>query len=71
MEWIVVNASSRDETFAVAQTIAGMDRRVRAFRFSRNFGSHTATICGLDHVCSDCAVAMAEDLQDPPETIPE
>jgi hypothetical protein len=71
MEWIVVDASSRDETFAVAQTIAGMDRRVRAFRFSRNFGSPTATICGLDHACGDCAVAMAADLQDPPETIPE
>ena len=70
-EWIVVDDSSRDDTFAVAETIAGMDCRVRVFRFSRNFGSHTATICGLDHACGDCAVAMASDLQDPPETIPQ
>jgi polyisoprenyl-phosphate glycosyltransferase len=27
-------------------------------------------ICGLDHARGDCAVAMASDLQDPPETIP-
>jgi dolichol-phosphate mannosyltransferase len=70
-EWIIIDDCSGDDTFVVAAEIASKDARVRALRFSRNFGSHTATICGLEHARGDCAVAMASDLQDPPETIPE
>jgi dolichol-phosphate mannosyltransferase len=68
-EWIIIDDSSSDDTFAAGEAITATDRRVRVFRFSRNFGSHAATICGLDHARGDCAVAMAADLQDPPETI--
>jgi glycosyltransferase involved in cell wall biosynthesis len=70
-EWIIIDDCSSDNTFAVAAEMANRDLRVRALRFSRNFGSHTATICGLEHARGDCAIAMASDLQDPPETIPE
>jgi dolichol-phosphate mannosyltransferase len=69
-EWIIIDDSSSDDTFAAAEAIAVLDDRARVFRFSRNFGSHAATICGLDHARGDCAVVMASDLQDPPETIP-
>jgi polyisoprenyl-phosphate glycosyltransferase len=68
-EWIIVDDSSSDDTFTAAETIAVLDHRARVFRFSRNFGSHAATICGLDHARGDCAVVMASDLQDPPEVI--
>lgn len=69
-EWLIIDDSSRDDTFAVAEGLTEADPRVLAIRFSRNFGSHAATICGLEHARGDCAVAMASDLQDPPETIP-
>jgi dolichol-phosphate mannosyltransferase len=69
-EWLIVDDSSRDDTFAVAARLAESDRRIRVFRFSRNFGSHMAVMCGLDHALGACAVAMASDQQDPPETIP-
>jgi polyisoprenyl-phosphate glycosyltransferase len=69
-EWIIIDDCSRDDTFAVAEELAEADPRVRALRFSRNFGSHTATICGLEHARGSCAIAMASDMQDPPETIP-
>jgi dolichol-phosphate mannosyltransferase len=69
-EWIIVDDCSRDGTFEVAERLARADDRVRALRFSRNFGSHTATICGLEHARGGCAIAMAADLQDPPQTIP-
>jgi dolichol-phosphate mannosyltransferase len=68
-EWIITDDSSSDDTFSAGEAIAVLDRRVRVFRLSRNFGSHAATICGLDHARGDCAIAMAADLQDPPETI--
>jgi polyisoprenyl-phosphate glycosyltransferase len=69
-EWLIVDDASRDNTYAVAAGIAADDPHVRVFRFSRNFGSHTALICGLDHARGDCAIGMAADLQDPPEAIP-
>jgi polyisoprenyl-phosphate glycosyltransferase len=70
-EWIIIDDCSSDDTFAVAEELAEMDRRVCALRFPRNFGSHIATICGLEHARGSCPIAMASDLQDPPEAIPE
>lgn len=69
-EWIVVDDHSGDDTFAVAAGIAQRDGRVRAIRLARNSGSHTATSCGLHQARGDCAVVLAADLQDPPETLP-
>src|SRR5262245_30882652 len=70
-EWIVVDDHSSDDTFSVISTIAGRDPHVQAIRLSRNYGSHTALSCGLNHAKGDCAVVLAADLQDPPETIPK
>src|SRR6266850_4125684 len=69
-EWIVVDDHSNDHTFRVVADIAMRDVHLRAIRFARNFGSHKAISCGLDHAQGDCAVVLAADLQDPPETIP-
>lgn len=69
-EWIVVDDHSDDGTFAVIAGLAAADPRIRGLRFSRHFGSHAATVCGLHHARGACAVLMASDLQDPPELIP-
>jgi len=69
-EWIVVDDHSTDDTFRTISDVALHDSHVRAIRFARNFGSHKAILCGLDHAQGDCAVVLAADLQDPPETIP-
>jgi len=69
-EWIVVDDHSGDDTFGVIARIAQADDRVRGIRLARNSGSHTAITCGLQHAAGDCAVILAADLQDPPETLP-
>jgi dolichol-phosphate mannosyltransferase len=69
-EWIIVDDHSADRTFAVVADLAGSDPRVRGLRFARNSGSHLALSCGLDRARGRCAIVMAADLQDPPETIP-
>jgi dolichol-phosphate mannosyltransferase len=69
-EWIVIDDHSSDRTFGVIQELTRTNPNIRAFRFSRNFGAHTALKCGLDHAIGDAVVIMAADLQDPPETIP-
>ncbi len=66
----MVDDHSGDNTFDVMTRIAQRDGRVRAIRLARNSGSHTAITCGLHHAAGDCAVVLAADLQDPPETLP-
>jgi dolichol-phosphate mannosyltransferase len=70
-EWIVVDDHSRDDTFATVAEIAQRDHRVHALRLARNSGAHTAMTCGLHHARGACAVVLAADLQDPPETLPQ
>lgn len=70
-EWVAVDDHSADESFAVLRELAARDPRIRAIRLARNCGSHTAIACGIEHAAGDCAVVLAADLQDPPETIPE
>lgn len=70
-DWVVVDDHSSDATFAVISEIAQRDPRVRGLRFARNFGAHTALAAGLHHARGDCVAALAGDLQDPPEAIPE
>ena len=68
-EWIVVDDHSRDSTFEVIRGIAAADSRVRGLRLARNSGSHLALACGLNACSGKCAVMLAADLQDPPETV--
>lgn len=70
-EWIVIDDHSPDGTFTVLNDLAKADSRVRALRFSRNFGSHKAILCGLGECRGDVAVVLCSDLQDPPEIIPQ
>lgn len=70
-EWIVIDDHSRDATPQVLRALVLKDARLRAYRFSRNFGSHMALRAGFDHARGDCVVALAGDLQDPPEVIPD
>lgn len=69
-DWLIVDDHSPDGTFAVARGLARRDARVRAVRFSRNFGSHAGVSCGLRHVEGDVVAVLASDLQDPPEALP-
>ena len=68
-EIIFVDDGSADGTFTVFSELARLDRRVRALRFSRNFGSHAALTAGLREARGDAAVMISIDLQDPPDLI--
>jgi glycosyltransferase involved in cell wall biosynthesis len=68
-EMLFVDDGSRDRSFAVLAELHQRDPRIRALRFSRNFGSHVAIAAGLDHCAGDAAVIMAADLQDPPAVV--
>jgi glycosyltransferase involved in cell wall biosynthesis len=68
-EFIFVDDGSNDGSFAVLGKLHSDDARVKALRFSRNFGSHVAIAAGLQVAAGDIAIIMAADLQDPPQVI--
>ena len=70
-EIVLVDDQSSDGSDAVAKQWASEDRRVKYIRLSRNSGSHAAFSAGLSYATGDCAVLLAADLQDPPETVRE
>jgi len=70
-EFVFVDDGSKDESLDVLRELSGEDPRVRVVRLSRNFGSNNAILAGLAASTGDASVAIAADLQDPPELIPE
>ena len=69
-EWLIVDDHSSDGTWSAIQELGSKNGYIRGIRLSRNSGAHKATLCGLAHARGDCAIVLAADLQDPPETIP-
>jgi undecaprenyl-phosphate 4-deoxy-4-formamido-L-arabinose transferase len=69
-ELIFVDDGSTDGTFAALERLHGVDPRVRAVRFKRNFGQHPAMHAGLSRARGDVVVTMDGDLQNQPEDIP-
>ncbi len=70
-EIVMIDDGSGDNSWAEMEKIAAADENVRIFHLSRNFGSHAAILCGLEHCTGDCAVVKAADLQEPTELILE
>lgn len=68
-EVLYIDDGSRDGSFAKLKALHEADPRVRAIRFSRNFGHHMAITAGMDAARGECVVLMDSDLQDQPEEI--
>ena len=69
-EIVLLDDHSSDGSVEFARQWASEDPRVKYIRLSRNSGSHAAFSAGLEYCTGDCAVLLAADLQDPPETVP-
>lgn len=68
-EFLFVDDGSRDDSFRVLEELARKDRRVRALKLTRNFGSTAAASAGVQAAKGDVLIALSADLQDPPELI--
>ena len=66
---LYVDDGSRDDTWAVMESLRAGDARVATLKLSRNFGKELALTAGLDHADADAVVVIDADLQDPPELI--
>lgn len=70
-EIVMVNDGSKDKSYEVMKELASLDNHIKIISLSRNFGSHSAILCGISHCTGDCAVVKAADLQEPTELILE
>jgi undecaprenyl-phosphate 4-deoxy-4-formamido-L-arabinose transferase len=70
-ELLFVDDGSTDGTFDALQRLHDADPRVRAIRFTRNFGQHPAMHAGFSRARGDILVTMDGDLQNQPEDIPK
>ena len=69
-EVLYIDDGSRDDTYAVMDSLRASDARVATLKLSRNFGKELALTAGLDAASGDAVVVIDADLQDPPELIP-
>ena len=71
-EVIFVDDGSRDNTFAVLNTIYQADpTHVKGVRLLRNFGQHPAVTAGFEQARGQIIITLDSDLQNPPEEIPK
>lgn len=68
-EHIYIDNCSTDGTVDVLKTIATNDTRVKLIINTRNFGHIRSPYYGLLQSSGDACIAIASDLQDPPEII--
>jgi dolichol-phosphate mannosyltransferase len=68
-EIIFVNDCSPDNTVEVLQALVQNDKHVIGIEHSRNFGSQSAFMSGMEIATGDAMVLLDGDLQDPPELI--
>lgn len=70
-EIIFVNDASPDDSDRALENITSGDNHVIAVEHSRNFGSQSAFLSGMQISTGDAVVLLDGDLQDPPEIIPQ
>ncbi|HEV8287175.1 MAG TPA: NAD-dependent epimerase/dehydratase family protein [Chitinophagaceae bacterium] len=68
-EIIFVNDASPDNTSEILQMLVQQNKYVTGIEHSRNFGSQSAFLSGMEIATGDAVVLLDGDLQDPPELI--
>lgn len=68
-EIIFVNDASPDNADSVLEELTARDDHVLAIEHSRNFGSQSAFVSGMQLAAGDAVILLDGDLQDPPELI--
>ena len=70
-EIVFVDDGSRDASWATITRLHQTDSRVRALRFTRNFGHQKALFAGICVARGNAIISLDADLQHPPELISE
>jgi polyisoprenyl-phosphate glycosyltransferase len=69
LEFVFSDNHSSDATWAKLEELSRQDPRVRAIRFSKNFGFQRSILANYMHTRGDAIMQIDADLQDPPELL--
>ena len=69
-EIILVDDRSDDGSWSIIEDLVEAGSRVRGFRLGRNFGQHSALLCGIRAASYPVTITLDDDCQNPPEEIP-
>ena len=69
MEFVFSDNHSNDQTWLLLSELAKKDDRIRAIRFSKNFGFQRSILANYMHTKGDAVMQIDADLQDPPEML--
>lgn len=70
-EVILVNDGSRDDSWKVITELTQSRPWVRGLCMLRNYGQHNALLAGIRAARYDVTITMDDDLQHPPEVLPQ
>jgi dolichol-phosphate mannosyltransferase len=70
-EIIYIEDHGKDRSWQLITEFAAQDKRIKGFKFCRNFGQPYALSAGIDMASGNWIVIMDCDLQDQPEEIPK
>jgi len=69
IEFVFSDNNSTDDTWAMLDALSLTDPRVRAIRFSKNFGFQRSILANYMHTRGNAVMQIDADLQDPPEML--
>ncbi|MQT47211.1 glycosyltransferase [Pseudomonas helleri] len=69
LEFVFSDNHSDDNTWELLAELAAKDSRVRAIRFSKNYGFQRSILANYMHTKGDAVMQIDADLQDPPEML--
>jgi glycosyltransferase involved in cell wall biosynthesis len=69
-EILLINDGSRDNSWQVINRLANQYSAIHGINLMRNFGQHNALLCGIRCAKYEVIVTIDDDLQHPPEEIP-
>jgi glycosyltransferase involved in cell wall biosynthesis len=68
-EIILIDDGSPDNSWKVISRLASTIEEVKAIALIKNYGQHSANMCGFREATGDFVITMDDDLQNPPEEI--
>lgn len=68
-EFVFSDNHSDDKTWSMLAALAEKDHRIKAIRFSKNFGFQRSILANYMHTRGDAIMQIDADLQDPPELL--
>jgi glycosyltransferase involved in cell wall biosynthesis len=69
-EIILVDDGSLDGSWGIIEDLASGNKRIRAFKFRRNYGKSAALHTGFEASRGRVVITMDADMQDSPDEIP-